>query len=97
MVKAHKLHREPLDFRLERSLGTTLFQFSWFKPFLKNSNRVLEDLNITDYPQSVIILVSQPFLAAGTIARVLASMSVAYCYCSIGQVGSFKVLRSVGA
>ena len=35
MVKAHKSHIEPLDFRLARSLGTTLFQFSWFKIVLK--------------------------------------------------------------
>ena len=35
MVKVHKSHREPLDFRLARSLGTTLFQFSWYKPVLK--------------------------------------------------------------
>ena len=35
MVKAHKSHIEPLDFRLAKSLGTTLFQFSWFKHVLK--------------------------------------------------------------
>ena len=35
MVRANKSHRQPLDFRLERSLGTTLFKFSWFKPVLE--------------------------------------------------------------
>ena len=42
----------------------------WLRHVLENSNRVLEDPNIIDYPQSVITPASQPFLAAVTIARV---------------------------
>ena len=57
MVKHTSHTKEPLDFRLAWSLGTTLFQFQLVKTCPKNSNRVLEDLNITDYTQSVIILV----------------------------------------
>ena len=60
----------PLEFRPAWGLGTTLFQFRWLRPVLENSNRVLEDLNITDYPQPVITPASQSFLAAGTITGV---------------------------
>ena len=68
--KAHKSHKTTLRFQASMKFRYYPLEVGWLRPVLENSNRVLEDLNIIGYPQSVITPASQSFLAARTIARV---------------------------
>ena len=55
MVKEHKSHKRALRFQAGMELRYYPLSVQLVKTCPKNSNRVLEDLNITDYPRSVII------------------------------------------
>ena len=71
------IYRQSYSHKANKSLGLGLhgvvgkypLSVSLVKTCPIKSNRVLEDLNITDYPQSVITPASLSFRAAGTIAR----------------------------
>ena len=77
MAKANKSHKKPLSLRLAWGQGHYPLEVQLVSTCPRKSNRVLEVLNITDHPPSVMVSAHAIFSYGQNYLESMVSMSVA--------------------
>ena len=87
MVKAHKSRKIALRFQAGKELRYYPLSVQLVQTCPKNSNRVLEDLNITDHPPSVMVSAHAIFSCGRNYLESMVSMSV------VSSINQFSALH----